>query len=66
MAGVADELEQVRPVAQAAVVAERRPDADALATEILADQLGREAELLAQRDVGRLGMTASASAPSAW
>ena len=55
MAGLADDLEQVGPVAQAAVVAERRPQPDALAAEVLADQLRGEAELLAERDGRCLG-----------
>ena len=55
MAGLLDDLEQVGPVAQPAVVAERRAHADALAAEVLADQLRGEGELLAQRDGRRLG-----------
>ena len=55
MAGVAHDLQQVGPVAQPAVVAERRAQPDALAAEVLADQLRREPQLLAQRDVRRLG-----------
>ena len=39
----------------ALVVAERRSQADELAAEVLADQLRGEAELLAQRNVRRLG-----------
>ena len=54
MAAVRDDLEQVGPVAQTAVVAERRAQADARAAEIPADQVRRELELLAKRDVRRL------------
>src|SRR6185312_16434482 len=43
-----DDLEQVGPVAQAAVVPERRPQPDALTTEVLPDQLRREGEFLAE------------------
>src|SRR5262249_61747659 len=53
--GALDELEQVGPTSQAAVVAKRSADADALAAEGLADQLRRELQLLAERDVRRLG-----------
>ena len=48
MARLADDREQVGPVAQAAVVAERRPQPDAVAAEVLADQLRGEPELLAR------------------
>ena len=55
MACLADDLEQVGPVTEPAVVAERRSQPDALAPEILADQLRREPELLPERDMRRLG-----------
>ena len=55
MAGLADDRQQVGAVAQPAVVAERRPQPDALAAEVLADQVRGERELLAERDRRRLG-----------
>ena len=55
VSGVADDLEQVGAVAEPAVVAERRPEPDALAAEVLADQLRRHAQLLAERHRRRLG-----------
>ena len=50
MACLPDDLEQVGPVAQATVVAERCPKPDALTAQVLPDQLRCEGELLAERD----------------
>ena len=54
VARLVDDLEQVGPPAEPAVVAERRAQADALAAEVLADQLRGERELFAERNGWRL------------
>ncbi len=55
VARLLDDPEQVGPVAEAAVVAERCAQSDALTAEVLADELGCPRQLLAQRNGRRLG-----------
>ena len=54
VARLLDDLEQIGTLAEPAVVAERRPQADALAAQVLADQLRGERQLLAERNGWRL------------
>src|SRR5262249_5938176 len=54
VAGLGDDLEQVCPPPKPAVVPERRPQADTVAAEILADQLRGPRQLLTERNRRRL------------